>query len=59
MAVYYRRNLTMRQLAPLSCVSPTDSVCAGSSSGCDPSWPSSRCVGRPMPRNGCGSWTAP
>lgn len=56
-AVYYRTNLTMRQLAPLFGISPA-TVC--------------RVIQRlrpllalgkppvpPMPRTGCGSWTAP
>jgi hypothetical protein len=56
-AVYYRTNLTMRQLAPLFGVSPA-TVCRviqrlGPMLALEPARTP------PMPQTGCGSWTAP
>ncbi|TGZ18398.1 hypothetical protein DV517_33710 [Streptomyces sp. S816] len=56
-AVYYRTNLTMRQLGPLFCV-PSSTVCRvirrlGPLLALEP------LSARPMLRTGCGSWTAP
>ncbi len=57
MAVYYRTNLTMRQLAPLFGVSPA-TVCRGIQR-LRPLLAIEPAPARPTRWTGCGSWTAP